>query len=928
MYRHDLLKYLSPVHSPMACISVYMKKYEGITGRIAAISPCIAKKDEFESTGLCQYNVTYTKLLEYLEQNNIELPDTETGFDHYDSGMGSIFPMPGGLKENIGFYTGKKYQISKAEGLSAYEKLDTYANTPEETLPDIFDVLNCEDGCNIGSGCPHSDPHKINIFEIDRMMKITADAVIADHDKSYYEAVFKKYDGTFKLTDFMRKYKPVDISYPQVTDEDVALAFKLLGKYTHEQQNVDCGACGNDTCRDMARRIALNVNIPVNCIMHTIESAKEEHIESVSTLEKFETIWNHVESGIVIIDAETREILEINPVAARMFGDSADKMVGKRCQAVFCMAEKCPILDLDKTVDRSERTFKNSKGEVIPIIKSVSKIFFNGRPALLENFTDISYIKEAEEQLRQLRVSEKTSQAKSDFLSKMSHEMRTPMNAIIGMSQIARNSRDIEKIEYCMDNIDNASEHLLGLINDILDMSKIEAGKLELNNTSINIEKMLIKVSNLITDKIEEKNIKFNIILGTDARMNYMGDELRLSQVVTNLISNAVKFTPEYGEIKLTAEEARRQDNYSVLRFTVADTGIGMTDEQIGRLFNAFEQADSSTSRKFGGTGLGLAISKNIVEQMDGRIWVNSKPGEGSEFIFEVKLERLQQRECPVLYGNIRPGDLNLLIVDSDREQRDYFRSISGSFGINTEEAANEEEAVYLVKSAKTAQKPYDIIFVSCGSPDMDGMEIIKELKRIIDKNTDIIIISSFMKWNKVEKEAHKYNVRSFISKPFFSSVVFDSINETIGKAAKKIDVKSKSAKEMPDFSNVTLLLAEDVEINRDIFTELLADTKLNVDTAENGLLAVESFKRDPDKYDMIIMDVQMPEMDGYEATRTIRVLDVPRAKEIPIIAMTANVFREDVEKCIESGMNDHLAKPIDIGAVIEKITLYKDVSN
>ena len=391
----------------------------------------------------------------------------------------------------------------------------------------------------------------------------------------------------------------------------------------------------------------------------------------------------------------------------------------------------------------------------------------------------------------------KNSRAKSDFLSRMSHEIRTPMNAIIGMTKIADNTNDIGKLRYCLATIGVSSAQLLGLINDILDMSKIEAGKFELDFAPFNIEKSLMKVCNLIIDSAERKGQKFDVILGKNMKVHYLGDELRLSQVITNLLSNAVKFTPENGTITLTVEEKQRKEDGSVLRFTVADTGIGMTQEQIGRLFTSFEQADESITRKFGGTGLGLSISKSIIDKMNGTIWVDSEINKGTTFTFDIELKWAAQQSGGVIVNGITPSDLKLLIVEG------------------------------------------------------------------------------------------------------------------------------KETEDVPDFSDVTLLLAEDVDINREIFITLLENTNVKIDIAENGLIAVQKFTANPEQYNMIIMDVQMPEMDGYEATKTIRALDLPKAKSIPIIAMTANAFKEDVDKCIACGMNDHLAKPVDIKVVIGKILSY-----
>jgi signal transduction histidine kinase/CheY-like chemotaxis protein len=380
--------------------------------------------------------------------------------------------------------------------------------------------------------------------------------------------------------------------------------------------------------------------------------------------------------------------------------------------------------------------------------------------------------------------AEMASRSKSDFLSNMSHEIRTPMNAIIGMTRIAKNTPENEQKDYCLDKIEGASTHLLGIINDILDMSKIEANKFELSPVDFDFNKMIEEVKNVIRFRMEEKTLGFRSIIESDIPPFLVGDEQRLKQVVINLLSNAVKFTPEKGQItlhsRLVATEEKEGKLSCVIGIDVTDTGIGINEEQQSRLFTSFEQADNSIARKYGGTGLGLAISKSIAEMMGGDISVESQPGKGSTFSVSVRL-----------HVGENPG---------------------------TAETGN---------------------------------------------------ISS------------------------------DVMNMFFGKR---------------------ILLAEDVEINQEIVITLLGETGVEIDIAENGKEALDLFGKDPARYDMIFMDVQMPEMDGYLATRKIRAMKDPWAKNIPIIAMTANVFREDIDKCLESGMNGHIAKPIDFEEVIEAI--------
>ena len=646
-----------------------------------------------------------------------------------------------------------------------------------------------------------------------------------------------------------------------------------------------------------------------------VETQKENEFKRV------ETILENIECGIAIIDAQTHEIVDVNRVAARMYGDDKENLLGKKCHAFICPAQEgaCPITDKNQTVERSERVLVRINGENLPIVKSVARIWYKDRPALLESFTDISDLKEAEEKLRLMQITERANQAKSEFLSRMSHEIRTPMNAIIGMTKIAEGTDDVKRLRHCLSTIKLSSSHLLGIINDILDMSKIEAGKLELNRAALYIEDIIMKVCKLTIEQVEQKNLKLSVLLDQDTSEQYFGDELRLSQVVANLVSNAVKFTPDGGTIKLRAETIRNGPMASVLRFTVADTGIGMTKKQIDKLFNAFEQADGSITRQFGGTGLGLAISKNIVEKMEGRIWTESEPGKGSTFYFEIRLERaVQIKENDSEKDNIFFGR-KLLIVHPDAEVRNYFRSIVEWHGMRADEADSIEAMTVSIKQAMQSQESYDGIFLAYEWPEVNGLEAVAKMDEAIARK-QITIMTSFLSWGKIEKPARAAGVNRFISAPLFPSTVLEAIRDLLGKTDK---VTEKTPDVKPNFSGITLLLAEDVEVNREIFITLLEDTHLTIEIAENGQEAVQKFKANPERYAGIVMDIQMPEMNGYEATRQIRALDIVRARNIPIIAMTADAFQEDLEKCMACGMNDHLKKPIEMDMVIEKLAHY-----
>ena len=566
--------------------------------------------------------------------------------------------------------------------------------------------------------------------------------------------------------------------------------------------------------------------------------------------------------------------------------------------------------------DFSARILSEYKGDFDSIKKAVNS-------AAIDLDRYLTQKEKAEKDL--FTAEQKANRAKSEFLSRMSHEMRTPMNAIIGMTKIAETTNDVSRLKHCLETISISSKHLLGIINDILDMSKIEAGKFELENVPMNIEKMLMKVCNIVIENMEKKNLKFSVVLSKNINLNYIADDLRLSQVITNLLSNAVKFTPKGGRIMLSVDETEKRENMNSVRFTISDTGIGMTKEQISRLFNAFEQADGSISRKYGGTGLGLAISKNIIEKMGGHVWVESEPSFGTTFNFEVNLERATHQD-KIIFDGIRPEDIKILLLENDSDIRRHFASIAENFGIRADLAVDTSEAIAFINESEKNKRQYDVVFIDCNLGKDTCIEFVNETGSWIDKNS-IIIITTYLELHRIEKIAQENHLKRFITKPLFPSSILDAINDVIGTTLKDLQIITDNIKEVPDLSHVHILLAEDVEINREIFTTLLEDTKMKIDIAENGSIAVSMFKENPNKYDLIVMDIQMPEMDGYQATRAIRRMDLPIAKSIPIIAMTANAFTEDIERCLQSGMNDHLAKPIDEHAVIEKIVHYSKKS-
>ncbi|MCL2548312.1 MAG: ATP-binding protein, partial [Symbiobacteriaceae bacterium] len=531
------------------------------------------------------------------------------------------------------------------------------------------------------------------------------------------------------------------------------------------------------------------------------------------------------------------------------------------------------------------------------------------------------YLSEKEEAERSLyRAEQEANRAKSEFLSRMSHEMRTPMNAIIGMAKIAESMEDVSRLKYCLNRISLSSKHLLGIINDILDMSQIEAGRFEIAEAPMNITDMLMKSCNNVLGNLEKKEQAFFVVLDKNLDQNYISDDQRLSQVLTNILSNAIKFTADGGKIILKVEEISRNDLSNTLRFSVTDSGIGMNSEQISRLFNAFEQADGSVSRKFGGTGLGLAISKSILERMGGRIWAESELGVGSTFTFELAMKRAATQVAFTLDG-ISHDEVRVLIVVSDADARQHFCNLVEDFGIRADATGEIAGMFALIDASKDIGNNYNIVFMDYELSGTENPDFAAQLSSRIDLNS-VVIITPYLDRHESESLTILNNLNHFVSKPIFPSTVFKAINDVVGIHTLAAESGEENEAKVPDLSDLHILLAEDVEINQEIFIALMEETGIHIDVAENGSIAVSMFSENPDKYDLIVMDIQMPEMDGLQATRVIRRMDHPKARAIPIIALTANAFREDIDRCLESGMNDHLAKPIDEKAVISKILL------
>ncbi|MCL2044488.1 MAG: response regulator [Treponema sp.] len=683
------------------------------------------------------------------------------------------------------------------------------------------------------------------------------------------------------------------------------------------------------------------IPIRISGAIRDITEKKMMELEIAAANELYDAVTEASPISYVLFD-ENLQVVDCNEVILRLLGCNDkqyfldhywDTFVPKNQPGGDDSYEKATAKRDDAFSEdqaRFEWVHQTVNGELIPMENTLTRVMHRGKKFIISFKYDIRRIKELNENIRSqsellkeaLEKATMASKAKSNFLSNMSHEMRTPLNAIIGMTAIGKETTALQRKNYAFNKIENASTHLLGVINDILDMSKIEANKFELSLTEFYFEKVIQRIVDVISFRAEEKHQKLTVTIDPAIPEILIGDDQRIAQVIANLMGNAVKFTPEKGSVCLEARLLEEKNDLYTIQVSVTDTGIGIRADLHEHLFRFFEQVENNTARKYGGTGLGLAISKSIVELMGGTIWVESELGKGSAFFFSIQLKRGNVKKHGQLASTVNWDNVRIMVIDDDPGVLIHFRSIIQRIGATCDTAASGEEALKLIDK----NGAYNIYFVDWTMPGIDGIALTAGLKagKSGSLNTVAIMISA-TEWERIEEDAKKAGVDKFLPKPLFASAIIDIINECLGVG------KMNEEEAQPDntFAGSRILLAEDIEINREIVLTLLEPMLLKIDCAKNGTEAVRMFCESPQGYDLIFMDLQMPEMDGLEAARRIRAKEAELhssntdKQKIPIIAMTANVFREDIEKCLEAGMDDHLGKPLAMDKVLEKLHLY-----
>ena len=589
---------------------------------------------------------------------------------------------------------------------------------------------------------------------------------------------------------------------------------------------------------------------------------------------------------------EYAAILEINDEARQIYGTPLP-------YSEWYLVAVMPYSVLSGTIDRlsSQRMVMTllACASVLMILTLIFRWYFSITRSQLHEL----------EEARQVALE--ASRAKSEFLANMSHDIRTPMNAIVGMTAIATaHIDDREQVQNCLRKITLSSKHLLGLINDVLDMSKIESGKLTLTTEQISLKEVVEGIVNIMQPQVKSKKQTFDIHVENILTENVWCDGVRLNQVLLNLLSNATKYTPEGGSIQLSLSEEKspKGEDYVRIYIKVKDNGIGMSPDFLKKIYESYSRADETRIHKTAGAGLGMAITKYIVAAMKGTIDIKSEPDKGSEFFLTFDFEKAAAVEMDMVLPS-----WNMLVVDDDELLGKADMDVLKSIGIKAEWALSGEKAIELVIQHHKKRDDYQIILLDWKLPGMNGIQAAKEIRRNLGDEVPILLISAY-DWSEFEAEAREAGISGFISKPLFKSTLYHAL-------CQYMDIETDHGQKLNqniDLSGCRILLAEDNELNWEIASELLSDLGVELDWAEDGQICLDMFQSSPaGYYDAILMDIRMPHVTGYEAAKIIRGLNHPDALSIPIIAMSADAFSDDIQRCLEAGMNAHIAKPIDV---------------
>ncbi len=636
-----------------------------------------------------------------------------------------------------------------------------------------------------------------------------------------------------------------------------------------------------------------------------------------------QSVMDNTNALIYVKDAEGTYVV-VNRKWSELLDLPEGRVLGHTDPDIFPPEIAARFVENDVRVRRTKAAYS---AEETALVQGEERVFLSNKFPLLASdgslagtagvSTDITELKKMESDLLQAKeAAEAATQAKSSFLANMSHEIRTPMNAIIGLSHLALKTKLQPKQRDYVSKIHNAGTSLLGIINDILDFSKIEAGKLSLEEIPFGLDEVIASVSTLTAGRAHEKGLELLVSVAPDVPDRLRGDPLRLGQVLTNLVNNAVKFT-EHGEVRVHVEVLEATGEKVQLRFSVHDTGIGMTREQSAKLFQAFTQADMSTTRKHGGTGLGLTISRRLSELMGGRIWVESEAGKGSTFAFTAWLGVAEHAGTGRRLPAELPG-LRVLVADDNAAAREILGDALQKVVANVDMVASGEEAVAAVKQHQASDR-YDLVFMDWRMKGIDGLQATRAIRDDVSirRKPAVVMVTAFGR-EEVRDEADALGIQAFLVKPVTRSMLVDTLVTIFAPQAQEAADAAAAEVGGNRLAGVRLLLAEDNPINQQIAIELLEGVGARLRVANNGREAVEALREDPAGFDLVLMDLQMPELDGYQATAMIR--EEARFASLPILAMTAHATVEERQRCLDAGMDDHIAKPIDPAVLFDTV--------
>ncbi len=643
---------------------------------------------------------------------------------------------------------------------------------------------------------------------------------------------------------------------------------------------------------------------------------KEQEIQYREQL--FNILANNTDDVFLMLTTSDYTVEYVSPNSDRVLGipyEDVKRNLEVLGRPSYCEAQTVNYETLagmksgESVVLEGERIHKKT-GEHRWFTETVYRAVVNNTDKFIIAISDRTMEKRNRQALEEaLDIAKMANESKSVFLSNMSHDIRTPMNAIVGLCTLLwRDAGNENRVREYTKKIEASSQHLLGLINDVLDMSKIESGKTTLNISEISLAEVVSELDTILRPQVKAKRQEFEVSVLDIRDEHLLGDKLRINQVMINILSNAVKYTQVGGRVEMIIQQMpKTAKNYSRLRFIVKDNGMGMSEEFLTKIFDPFTREVNNATNKIQGTGLGMAITKNLVDLMGGAIVVESKLGEGSTFTVDLEF-RVQDQDIDQNFWK-KYGVTHTLVVDDEVEVCTSIIGAMAGTGVSMQFAVDGFTAVSMVKNAHEEGQGFDLVLLDWKMPDMDGIETARRIRTVVPADVPIMILTAY-DWSEIEDEATAAGIDGFLTKPFFLS----NFRQTIEKIKNKGVPGMEPEAEASIMEGMHFLMAEDNELNSEILTELLDMVGATCETAEDGQAALEKFEQSrADQYDMILMDVQMPMMNGYEATKAIRVCSHPRAKTIPIIAMTANAFAEDIKDALDAGMDAHIAKPVDL---------------